>query len=45
MQFLEKNIENVRKRWDIKLRTTDIKRSNLLSEPNYHTKKQFQNIC
>ena len=32
---------NVRKRRDIKLRTTDIKRSNLLSEPNYHTTKQF----
>ena len=33
----EKTIENVRKHRDIKLVTTDKKRSKLVSEPNYHT--------
>ena len=32
-----KTIENIRKRRDIKLVTTDKKRSKLVSEPNYHT--------
>ena len=32
-----KTIENKRKHWDIKLVTTDIKRSKLVSELNYHT--------
>ena len=36
MQFLEK-LENIRKHRDIKLVTTDKKRSKLVSEPNYHT--------
>ena len=34
---LGKTMENVRKRRDIKLVTTDKKRSKLVSEPNYHT--------
>ena len=33
----EKTMENVRKHRDIKLVTTDKKKSNLVSEPNYHT--------
>ena len=32
-----KTMENVRKHRDIKLVTTDKKRSRLVSEPNYHT--------
>ena len=32
-----KTLENIRKRRDIKLVTTDNKRSKLVSEPNYHT--------
>ena len=32
-----KTMENIRKHWDIKLVTTDKKRSKLVSEPNYHT--------
>ena len=32
-----KTMENVRKHRDIKLVTTDKKRSELVSEPNYHT--------
>ena len=32
-----KTIENIRKHSDIKLVTTDKKRSKLVSEPNYHT--------
>ena len=32
-----KTMENIRKHRDIKLVTTDKKRSNLVSEPNYHT--------
>ena len=38
---LGKTIENVRKHRDIKLVTTDKRRSQLVSEPNYHTKKWF----
>ena len=34
-----KTMENVRKHRDIKLVTTDKKRSKLVSEPNYHTMK------
>ena len=36
-----KTIENVRKHRDIKLVTTDKRRNQLLSEPNYHTRKWF----
>ena len=36
-----KYIENVRKHRDIKLITTDKKRNQLVSEPNYHTTKWF----
>ena len=32
-----KTMENIRKHRDIKLVTTDKKRSNLVSEPNYNT--------
>ena len=34
-------MENVRKHRDIKLVTTDKRRNQLVSEPNYHTKKCF----
>ena len=36
-----KRMENVRKHKDIKLVTTDERRNKLVSEPNYHTTKQF----
>ena len=36
-----KTIENVRKHRDIKLVTTDKRRNQLASEPNYHTTKYF----
>ena len=36
-----KTMENVRKHRDIKLVTTDERRNKLVSEPNYHTTKQF----
>ena len=36
-----KTMENVRKRRDIKLVTTDKRRNQLVSEPNYHTTKYF----
>ena len=36
-----KAMENVRKHWDITLLTTEEKRIKLVSEPNYHTTKQF----
>ena len=36
-----KTMENVRKHKDIKLVTTDERRNKLVSEPNYHTTKQF----
>ena len=39
--FFGKTIENLRKHGDIKLVTTDEKRSKLISGPNYHTKKRF----
>ena len=41
MQFLEKTIENVRKRIYIKLVTTERRKNYLVSEPNYHTTKFF----
>ena len=34
-------MENVRKHRDIKLVTTDKRRNQLASEPNYHTTKNF----
>ena len=36
-----KTMENMRKHRDIKLVTTDKKRNQLASEPNYHTTKYF----
>ena len=36
-----KTMENVRKHRDIKLVTTEKRRIKLVSEPNYHTTKQF----
>ena len=36
-----KTMENVRKHRDIKLVTTDEKRNELVSQPNYHTTKHF----
>ena len=39
-----KTIENIRKYRDVKLVTTDKKRSHLVSEPNYHTRKWFSKI-
>ena len=36
-----KTMENVRKHRDIKLVTTDKRRNQLASEPNYHTTKYF----
>ena len=36
-----KTMENVRKRRDIKLVTTERRRNCLVAEPNYHTKKFF----
>ena len=41
---LGKTMENVRKHKDIKLVTTEEKRIKLVSQPNYHATKQFQNI-
>ena len=37
----KKTIENVRKHRDIKLVTTDKRKNQLTSEPNYHTSKYF----
>ena len=37
MQYSENTIENIRKHRDIKLVTTNKRRSKLVSEPNYHT--------
>ena len=36
-----KTMENVRKQRDIKLATTDKRRNQLASEPNYHMTKSF----
>ena len=41
MQFLEKTMENNRKRRNIKLVTAESRRNYLVSEPNYHTTKFF----
>ena len=40
-----KTMENVRKHKDIKLVTTDKRRNQVVSEPNYHTKNGFQRVC
>ena len=37
-------MENVRKHRDIKLVTTDKRRNQLASEPNYHTAKYSENL-
>ena len=37
----DKTMENVRKHRDIKLVTTDERRNQLVSEPNYHITKYF----
>ena len=39
--FFEKTMENIRKHRDIKLVTTDKRRNQLVSEPNYHTTTYF----
>ena len=40
-----KTMENVKKHRDVKLVTTDKRRNQLVSEPNYHTIKYFsQNL-
>ena len=39
--FFEKTMENVRKHRNIKLVTTESRRSCLVSKPNYHTTKFF----
>ena len=39
--IFEKTMENVRKHRDIELVTTEKRRIKLVSEPNYHTTKQF----
>ena len=41
MLFLENTMENVRMHRDIKLVTTDKRRKQLTSEPNYHITKHF----
>ena len=38
-------MENVRKHRDMKLVTTDKRRNQLASEPNYHTTKYFLKVC
>ena len=39
--FFGKTMENIRKHKDIKLVTTDKRRNQLASEPNYHATKYF----
>ena len=39
-----KTMENVRKHRNIKLVTTDKRRNQLVSEPNYHTTKWFSEV-
>ena len=41
MLFFGKTMENIRKHRDNKLVTTDQRRNQLASEPNYHTTKYF----
>ena len=40
-----KTMENVRKHIDIKLVTTDKRRNQLASEPNYTQQNGFQRVC
>ena len=40
-----KTTESLRNYRDIKLATTDKRRNQLTSEPNYHTTKHIQKIC
>ena len=40
-----KTMENVKKHRDIKLVTTDIRKTYLVSEPNFQTQKCFQSAC
>ena len=40
----EETMENVRNHRDIKLVSTDQRRQQLVSEPNYHKKIDFQNF-
>ena len=42
--FFKQTMENVRKHKDIKLVTTEKRRSHLVSEPNYHATKFSQKI-
>ena len=42
--FFGKAMENIRKHIDIKLVTTDKRRNQLASEPNYHTTKYLMKI-
>ena len=42
--FFGKTMENIRKHRDIKLVTTDKRRNQLVSEPNYHTTKYYLEI-
>ena len=42
--FFEKTMENIRKHRDIKLVTTDKRRNQLVSKPNYHTTKCYSEI-
>ena len=39
--FFGKTMQNVRKQRDIKLVTTDKRRNQIVSEPNYYTTKYF----
>ena len=43
--LLRKTMENVRKHRNIKLVTTEEKRTKLVSEPNCHTSKRFRKMC
>ena len=43
--LLRKTMENVRKHRNIKLLTTEEKRTKLVSEPNCHTSKRFRKMC
>ena len=37
-------MENVKRQRDIKLATTEVRRGNLVSEPNYHTAIFFKDL-
>ena len=43
--LLRKTMENVRKHRNIKLVTTEEKRTKLVSELNCHTSKRFRKMC